>query len=503
MAGIRLDSPLLEGGKGLWLKGNLHMHTTRSDGRSEPQEMVRAYAKLGHDFLMLSDHDVLGETKKLDPCGMVLLSGIEGCGNGSHLLDVGATRRVAPHHDRQILIDSINRTSGFAVLCHPNWTEDFNHYRYETLLDLNHYTGVEIFNGVVLDMPGSHLSLDKWDRLLAEGKVIWGFANDDAHRLEQIGRGWNVVRVKSRTKKAILDALRTGAFYASSGVVIKSISAKGAELRVVAPNADEITVYAPLGKRIFRADGPELRFDASKVMAPFIRIECTGRRGAAAWTQPIFIRGGSYENMQKRFAKLAGKARPTLKALHSARAPKFTGKLDDPLWGKARGSSGFLKINNGEKPAVKTEIRAIATKTHLYLGARCEEPQLDKMRLRVTSDDDGGAWADDSVEFFIAVSAKAREYFQIIVTGSGYVYATDAITGKTLKGKIRAKAGRDANGWLLELVIPLSSIGGSASRGKSWGFHVCRNRSGLGGSFVWSWVGSSNHSPARFGRLAF
>ena len=216
MPKVRLDSPILKVGSGAkWLKGNLHVHTTRSDGKSEPQDVVRAYAKLGHDFLMLSDHDVFAELKGLDPCGMVLLPGNEICGGSSHLLDVGARRRVAPAYDRQVIINDVNRTSGFAVLCHPNWTENFNHYRYEQLLELADYAGIEIFNGVVWDMPGSHLSVDKWDRLLAAGKVVWGYANDDAHRLEQTGRGCNVVRVKSRTPRAILDALRKGCFYAS------------------------------------------------------------------------------------------------------------------------------------------------------------------------------------------------------------------------------------------------------------------------------------------------
>ncbi len=517
MADVRLESPLFNVKGGMWLKGNLHTHTSRSDGRSDPQEMARAYAKMGHDFLMLSDHDILGEPEKLDGCGMVLLNGSEVSNNGPHLLDVGARRRVEPRHDRQIAIRSIKRTSGFAVLCHPNWTEDFNHWRFETLLGLADYAGIEIFNGFGLDLPGSHLALDKWDRLLAEGRMLWGYANDDAHRVEQIGRGWNVVLVAKRTKEAILDALRTGCFYASSGVAIESIAAEGSTLVVRAPEAEAIEVYAPYGKRVARTNGPEMRFDASNVFAPFIRVECIGRAGAMAWTQPILLRGGPFEDRQKRFAKLAGKSKPTLKMLRAARAPKFTGRLDDPLWAKARPSSAFLRIDDGQKPAVKTEVRAIVTATHLYLGARCEEPELDKMRLRINADDDGGMWADDSVEFFFVVGqtfvsdhrgwqtgmSALPEYFQIIVNANGFVYGTDALTGRTLTGKIHAKSDRYEGGWTLELAIPLKALGGSTKRGKQWGFHVCRNRSGVGGTFVWSWVGTSNHSPARFGRLAF
>ena len=47
-------------GDGMWLKGNLHAHTTRSDGRPEPQEMLAAYAALGHGFYGFGDHDCHG-----------------------------------------------------------------------------------------------------------------------------------------------------------------------------------------------------------------------------------------------------------------------------------------------------------------------------------------------------------------------------------------------------------------------------------------------------------
>ena len=41
------------------LKGCLHTHTTCSDGKLTPLEVVRAYEKLGYDFLAFTDHDYL------------------------------------------------------------------------------------------------------------------------------------------------------------------------------------------------------------------------------------------------------------------------------------------------------------------------------------------------------------------------------------------------------------------------------------------------------------
>ena len=43
---------------GIWLKGNLHTHTTNSDGELPPERVVRAYRERGYQFLCLSDHNI-------------------------------------------------------------------------------------------------------------------------------------------------------------------------------------------------------------------------------------------------------------------------------------------------------------------------------------------------------------------------------------------------------------------------------------------------------------
>ena len=44
--------------EGLWLKGNLHSHTTVSDGVYEPAEMAMDYRAHGYDFISMTDHNV-------------------------------------------------------------------------------------------------------------------------------------------------------------------------------------------------------------------------------------------------------------------------------------------------------------------------------------------------------------------------------------------------------------------------------------------------------------
>src|SRR5207253_10362554 len=46
-----------------WLRGNLHAHTTYSDGVKTPQELLVEYEVLGYDFLAITVHeDLIGSS---------------------------------------------------------------------------------------------------------------------------------------------------------------------------------------------------------------------------------------------------------------------------------------------------------------------------------------------------------------------------------------------------------------------------------------------------------
>ncbi len=277
-------------GPGPWLRGNLHTHTTESDGNLSPQAAVDAYAAMGYDFLMISDHDRVTPVAPLDPKGMTLLQGNEITANGPHLLHVNAAAKVEPLPDRQTVIDSIIAMGGMAVMNHPNWEAHFNHCDQSTLEMLRDYTGIEIFNGVTLRAEGSPVATDRWDMLLSRGRRVWGFADDDNH--DDIDRGvcWNMVQSASRGAEAILEALRLGRFYASTGVVIDEILVKGAHIRVLTQNAQAFHVHYDHGRMAARVNGPELDFEVPHDAAwRYVRVECFGPGASQAWTQPFFL----------------------------------------------------------------------------------------------------------------------------------------------------------------------------------------------------------------------
>ena len=62
---------------GRFLRGNLHLHTTASDGDLSPQEAVDLYREHGYDFLAITDHGRLVPPSSLRAEGMTLLPGME------------------------------------------------------------------------------------------------------------------------------------------------------------------------------------------------------------------------------------------------------------------------------------------------------------------------------------------------------------------------------------------------------------------------------------------
>jgi hypothetical protein len=282
---------------GEWLRGNLHAHTTQSDGARAPQAVIDAYARRGYGFLMLSDHDVLTSESTIaqwDSRGMVLIPGYEVSQGGPHLLHVDADRLIAPSSCRQevlnrILAADVESGHGFAVVNHPNWESRFDHCTIEQLREWTGYLGMEIFNGVISRLDGSPYALDKWDLLLSAGRRVWGFADDDAHCDEsEEGLGWNMAYVKERARAAVVEALRQGRFYCSTGVVIRSIRVTGMTVRVETENAARIAAIQNVGKRLAVVDGPVMEVRVPDGVT-YVRFQCWGTGERMAWTQPFFV----------------------------------------------------------------------------------------------------------------------------------------------------------------------------------------------------------------------
>ncbi|MCC6796005.1 MAG: CehA/McbA family metallohydrolase [Candidatus Hydrogenedentes bacterium] len=273
-----------------WLRGNLHAHTTMSDGDRTPQDLIDQYAARGYDFLAISDHDMITDATAYNARGMTLIPANEVTINGPHTVHIGATIVVSPDPNRQAVLDGVANDAGFAFMAHPSWERHFNHCPQESLESLRGYTGIEIVNGITRWHPGSNVATDRWDRVLSQGRRVWGFANDDAHHPGDEGVAWNMVQSGSRDATAIVQALRAGSFYASTGVCIESIRVAGNTIAISTRNAQRIVASIDYARRIAQVDAAEMVYTVpSGLELSYVRFECFGAGEAMAWTQPFFV----------------------------------------------------------------------------------------------------------------------------------------------------------------------------------------------------------------------
>lgn len=288
-----IASPYLNSQNYIWAKGNLHSHTSVSDGLYTPQETIDKYASNGYHFLMISEHDMVYEPNGIDPKGMVLIKGNEVTLEGPHILHVNATNTVFHYPDRQKVINEIINDGGFAIINHPNWEENFNHCPQALLEALHNYTGIEIYNGIVRTLPGNPNATDRWDLLLSQGRMVWGYANDDAHWDDTFCVAWNVVQVEKISLENILDALKNGRFYASTGVEIQRIVVEDKKIYISTRNATKCAVISMYGRRIFEVKGKDILYEFEEGFRfPYIRFEFWGQGEEQAWTQPFWIVNG-------------------------------------------------------------------------------------------------------------------------------------------------------------------------------------------------------------------
>ncbi len=271
----------------LWLKGNLHTHTTLSDGELPPEETVQACIRRGYDYVALTDHDVIASVPEEHFPQIVVLSGVEHSAQ-QHILRVNVLSTLPHDLSYQSVIDLTVQAGGLVILNHPNWGENDDHWRDSQLFTLERYHGIEIYNNVIEYLEGSPYALDRWDRLLSQGKRVWGYANEDMHRIFQIGSAWNMVNVRERSREALLEGLKTGRFYASTGVILEEIAAENGYLRVRSANAKELRLISLNGEVLERVASSTATFSLSKARV-YARVEAIGEGSARAWTQPVFL----------------------------------------------------------------------------------------------------------------------------------------------------------------------------------------------------------------------
>lgn len=297
---------------GKFHRGNLHTHSTRSDGVLSPEEVCRRYQAEGYDFIALTDHFVglfdypITDTSPFRNDRFTTIIGAElhtgAMENGYlwHILGIGLPldftppdapnfRSVKDSESGASIAQRARDAGAFVSIAHPHWS-GLNEADARSITAAH---AVEIYNyGCVVDNDRGE-GFFILEHLLNGDRHLNMIATDDAHfnTPDHFG-GWVMVKATENTPEALLVALKAGEFYSSTGPEIKDIRIAGDTIEVDCSAAATIIVQgqgtsmATLhGNSMTAANLSLERLSGSA----WIRVTVVDRAGKRAWSNPIWM----------------------------------------------------------------------------------------------------------------------------------------------------------------------------------------------------------------------
>ncbi len=310
---MKIRHQAFEPGKKM-LKGALHCHTTRSDGDFSPEELLRIYYEHGYDFVAITDHKIYNYKNYAPDLPITVIPGFEfenvfETENGFrqfHTVCLGPEKekgnlyeqdQVIPagtaknQEEYQKYLDEIHANGNITFYCHPEYSGTPSRYFEKMQGDF----AFEIYNSGCHTYCDMDTDANYWEELLGQGKKIFGVATDDCHMKYEMCKAWVMVNADNNVD-SILDALKRGAFYSSTGPEIHDLYVEGdeiivetspvAKIRCVADNNRFRNIY-PGGDK--NQPGTITRgafeFEDHK---QYSRVSVIDRNGKYAWANPIF-----------------------------------------------------------------------------------------------------------------------------------------------------------------------------------------------------------------------
>lgn len=253
-------------------KAQLHTHTLYSDGGVDIKDVVEEYYRQDYDILAITDHGVVNKgwnkmpemlpiigynkllydlTPMSDERYEEITTGADR--DGRPMLDVelgiemnGVVMRKnhvngffcgayqgnwGGEEDYESAIKATHEAGGISFIDHPgdfyaahrdyDRARDLNNLKIfiEPLLKYDSCVGMEIFNERDTVAQADRIL---WDNVLMytvpRGVVPWGFSDDDAHVIENIGVTAEIMLMPELTNEALRTAMENGTFFACSRI---------------------------------------------------------------------------------------------------------------------------------------------------------------------------------------------------------------------------------------------------------------------------------------------
>ena len=309
----------LEPHRGIW-----HSHlATETPSPSEVREICRAG---GQDFVGVTDHDNRylalpwshEDWREAETEDFLVILGFEASHPIGHVTCLGVTPEQvgvdaeAAGKNRfedagldagyEGMLARAADAGAFVALNHPHrWRGAGRELLAEPDFDRVH--ALEIFNGnQVGKATAQGYTADLLDECLSAGARLWAAANPDCHSWDETRsdgpfNGFSMVFAAELSEAAILDSLKSGRFYASTGLEVQTLALTDERLEVGAEGCERISFIGAGGEVLEQVDADRASYQFSGAET-YVRAELEGAAGSSvgpdgfprmAWLQPVWV----------------------------------------------------------------------------------------------------------------------------------------------------------------------------------------------------------------------
>ena len=289
---------------GRFFKGNLHTHSTRSDGARDPEVVCALYRDAGYDFLALTDHFLaefnfpIVDTRPYRSNRFTTILGAEvhaprtRVGEMWHILAVGLPidfERTRPNETGAELATRSVAAGAYVAIAHPAWYA----LTLEDAETLSAAHAVEIYNHTSEIKVSRGDSSSLVDMMLSKDRRMTLCATDDAHfHVEDWFGGYVMVKATSLEPDALVAALKAGRYYSSQGPELNGIAISGDALEIECSPARAVMALGRGSSSAF-AHGRDLervRLPLDELKAGgFARVVVIDEQGRKAWSNPMWF----------------------------------------------------------------------------------------------------------------------------------------------------------------------------------------------------------------------
>ena len=171
----------------------------------------------------------------------------------------------------------------------------------------------------------------------------------------------------------------------------------------------------------------------------------------------------------------------TVRAVRVEAPPRIDGVLDEEMYRRLPAITGFVQQDpdEGQLATEQTLVWILFDAHQIYIAARCRDSQPPRVIATDMRRDGRNVSQNDNISIVLDTFRDRRNGYEFLLNSIGGVWDTQITDERDANRDWNtvwtARAGRDDQGWTVELAIPFRSLRYRGSGPQVWGINIRRN----------------------------